>query len=64
MSDNNTNKQSFFTGVEHEFGKITWPDSNKIIKQTIAVVSTSVVVGILIALIDFVAQYGVDLLAK
>ena len=64
MSDNNTNKQSFSAGVQQEFGKISWPDSNKIIKQTIAVVSTSVVVGILIALIDFAAQYGVELLGK
>ena len=33
-------------------------------KQTTAVVSVSVVLGIIIAIVDFIAQYGVDLLVK
>ena len=63
MSDNDTNKISFFTGLKQEFAKITWPDKDKIVKQTTAVVITSVVVGVLIAIIDMVVQYGVNLLS-
>ena len=33
-------------------------------KETAAVVSVSVVLGAIIALVDFFAQYGVDLLIK
>ena len=60
----NTQKKSWFKGVEAEFKKIIWPDKMTVGKQTIAVVATSVVLGAVIAIVDFIAQYGVDLLVK
>ena len=63
MSDK-TQKKSWFKGVEAEFKKIIWPDKMTVAKQTIAVVATSVVLGAVIAIVDFIAQYGVDLLVK
>ena len=63
MSDK-TQKKSWFKGVEAEFNKIIWPDKMTVGKQTIAVVATSVVLGAVIAIVDFIAQYGVDLLVK
>ncbi len=63
MSDK-TQKKSWFKGVEAEFKKIIWPDKMTVGKQTIAVVATSVVLGAVIAIVDFIAQYGVDLLVK
>lgn len=63
MSDNNTNKTSFFTGLKQEFAKISWPVKDQVVKQSIAVVVTSFVVGVLIALIDLAVQYGINLLA-
>ena len=33
-------------------------------KQTAAVVSVSVVLGLIIAIVDFAAQYGVDFLVR
>ena len=61
---NKTQKKSWFKGVKAEFKKIIWPDKMTVAKQTIAVVATSVVLGAVIAIVDFIAQYGVDLLVK
>ena len=57
-------KPSFFKGVKSEFKKITWPDKNSTFKQSVAVVSISIVAGLLIAILDFVIQYGVDFITR
>ena len=57
-----TKKPGFFKGVKSEFKKITWPDKTSLLKQTVAVVSVSVVVGLMIAVMDFIIQYGVNIL--
>ncbi len=50
----------FWDGVKAEFKKITWPDKDALLKQSVAVVVISVVVGAIIAILDFGLQYGVD----
>ena len=55
-------KTSWFTGLKAEFSKIFWPDRKSLVRQTIAVVAVSVVVGLIIALMDWAIQYGVDFL--
>ena len=50
----------FFDGVKAEFKKISWPDKDSLIKQSVAVVVISLVVGAIIAVFDFALQYGVD----
>lgn len=57
-----TKKQGFFKNVQIEFKKITWPDKKTMFKQSIAVVAISVVAGIIIAVIDTLAKYGIDFL--
>lgn len=57
-------KVSFFAGVKSEFMKITWPDKESLIKQSVAVVCISIVLGAVIALLDFVMQYGIDILTS
>ena len=52
----------FWSGVKAEFKKITWPDKDDLIKQSIAVVVISVVIGAIITILDFGLQYGVDFL--
>lgn len=59
-----TQKKSWFKGLSKEFKKIIWPDRIALAKQTAAVVSVSVVVGVIIALIDFLIQNGVDILVN
>ncbi|MEZ3506457.1 MAG: preprotein translocase subunit SecE [Lachnospiraceae bacterium] len=50
----------FWNGVKAEFKKITWPDKDDLLKQSVAVVIISVVVGAIITVLDFGIQYGVD----
>ncbi len=55
-------KPSFWKGVQSEFKKITWPDKNAVIKQSIAVAAISIVLGLIITLLDTLLQYGVNFL--
>ncbi len=57
-------KEGFFAGISSEFKKIIWPTRIAVAKETTAVVVVSVVVGLIIALLDYVIQYGVDVLIK
>ena len=59
-----TSKPGFFKGVKSEFKKISWPDKQSTFKQSVAVVSISVVVGVIIAIIDYVIQYSVNFLTS
>ena len=54
----------FFKGVKVEFKKISWPDKDSLLKQSVAVVCISFVMGIAIAVLDFLMQYGVDFLTS
>ena len=54
----------FFSGVKAEFSKIIWPNRNATIKQSVAVVVISVVVGVIIAILDYVAKNGVSFLTS
>lgn len=57
-------KPSFWKGVKAEFKKISWPDKDALLKQSIAVVCISIVLGAIIAVLDFLMQYGVDFLTS
>lgn len=62
-----TEKQArpgFFKSVKAEFKKISWPDRQSTLKQSVAVIAISVVVGVIIAILDYVVQYGVNLLTS
>ena len=61
-SQNQSKPVSFFGGVKAEFKKVIWPDKMEIVKQTITVSVVSIVLGLLIALIDTIVQYGVNFL--
>ena len=57
------NKVSFLDGVKAEWGKIVWPNKDQLTKQTVAVIITTIVVGVIISLLDTALQYGVNLLS-
>ena len=59
-----TAKPSFFKGVKAEFGKISWPDKQSTFKQSVEVVAISVVLGLIIAILDYIIQYGVNILTS
>ncbi len=59
-----TQKKSWFKGLQAEFKKVIWPDKNALAKQTTAVVTVSVLLGVVISVIDTIMKYGIDLLVK
>lgn len=62
--DNQGKIGSFFRSVKKEFKKITWPKRERVINETIAVVCISVVLGAIIAAMDFVFYSGLGLIIK
>ncbi|MCR5801128.1 MAG: preprotein translocase subunit SecE [Lachnospiraceae bacterium] len=64
MSDSSKkeNKTKFFDGVSAEFNKVDWPNSKSTFRQSVAVVVISVIFGLIIAFIDYAAQFGVNFL--
>ena len=60
----NAPKENWFAGLKAEFKKIIWPTKESLAKQTTAVVIVSVVVGLIITVMDFFIQHGVDILVN
>ena len=58
----NAPKTSFFKSVKTEFGKIIWPDKNGLLKQSVAVLCVSLVLGFIITFLDTLIQYGINFL--
>ena len=56
--------KGWIKGLKSEFHKITWTSRDDVTKQTIAVVVVSVILGLLIALIDFLLQSGINFLVS
>ena len=50
--------------MKQKFKKVIWPDKKTLARQTTAVVAVSVILGALIAVIDVILRYGIDLLIK
>ena len=63
-SNNKEKKTPFFKGLKSEFHKISWPDKDKLIKESIAVVCATVVIGALIAGLDGLIQIGINFLTS
>ena len=73
MADNNTEKtvkkgsqslgakiSAWWKGLKSEYTKIIWENRETTTKQTTAVVIISVILGIIIAIVDWVLKNGVD----
>ena len=57
-----TGIKKWFQGLQAEFHKIVWPDKDTLVKETITVTVVSVVLGIIIATLDMILQYGINFL--
>lgn len=66
MSEGNkaTPKTSWFTGLKAEFRKIIWPTKSSLIRQTVAVLVSTIVLGLIIAGVDYLVQCGIDILVN
>ncbi|MBR0133067.1 MAG: preprotein translocase subunit SecE [Lachnospiraceae bacterium] len=58
--DTSVKKVSWWQGIKSEFKKIIWPDKKTLVRETIAVFVTTVILGLVIVLIDYVVQLGLD----
>ena len=57
-------KKSWTKGLQAEFKKINWPDKQTLVKQTVAVVSITAVLGVFIAVVDSGILQLLNLLSK
>ena len=57
-------KKSWFSGLKSEMKKIVWPKKMTLVRQTIAVIIASVVVGAIITVIDQILQYGLNFIIR
>ena len=62
VSNEKAPKKDFIKGLKAEFKKIIWPDKKTLTKQTIAVVAWSVVLGVVIAVLDLVMKFGLNII--
>ncbi len=64
MSDKKQNAgiKKWFQGLQAEFKKISWPDKDTLVRETVTVAVVSVVLGVIIATLDMVLQYGINFL--
>ena len=53
-------KPSFFSGLKREYKKIVFADKETVAKQTVAVIFMSIVIGALIAVLDFIMKFGLS----
>jgi len=56
--DTATFKRSYFTELKGEFRKIIWPDKKLLGKQSVAVITAAIVIGCMIAALDWIMQIG------
>ena len=57
-------KKSWFKGLKAEFKNIIWPNKKTLVKETVAVIVCSVLLGGIIAVVDALVKYGIDFIAK
>lgn len=55
-------KGSFWKSVKTEFNKIIWPNKEDLLKQSVAVLCVSIVMGLIITFLDTLIQFGINFL--
>lgn len=64
MSDGTkkTGLKNWYQGLQSEFKKISWPDRDTLTRETVTVTIVAVVLGVIIATLDMILQYGINFL--
>lgn len=64
MSDETkkTGIKNWFHGLQSEFKKISWPDKDTLTRETVTVAVAAIVIGVIIATLDMILQYGINFL--
>ena len=65
MAEGKSGKISdFLKGIKTEFKKIVWPTKDDIVRETIAVISSSIAIGIIISILDFIFKFLLNFVLK
>ncbi|MCR5103832.1 MAG: preprotein translocase subunit SecE [Eubacterium sp.] len=56
----NAAKRSWFKELKAEFGKITWPKKNDLIKETAVVLVSAILIGAVIVVVDWLLNLGLQ----
>lgn len=54
--------KQWYRGLSAEFRKISWPDRDTLKRETVTVTVVSIILGIIIATLDMILQYGINFL--
>ena len=57
-------KKSWIKGLKAEFNKIRWTDKKTLVRQTVAVVSITAILGVIISVLDSAVLQFINLLIK
>ncbi|MCI6433002.1 MAG: preprotein translocase subunit SecE [Oliverpabstia sp.] len=57
-------KKSWIKGLKSEFNKIIWTDKKTLVRQTVAVVSITAILGVIISVLDSAVLQFINLLIK
>ncbi len=60
VNNESAQKRSFFKGLKSEFVKIVWPDKETVTKQSIAVISSAIALGLIIGILDLIIKFGLS----
>jgi len=60
VNNEGVQKKSFFKGIKSEFSKIVWPDKETVTKQSIAVISSAIALGLIIGILDLIIKFGLS----
>ncbi len=55
-----TLKRSWFQELKGEFKKITWLNKASLAKQSVVVIIVTIILGALIAVLDYLIKYGLS----
>lgn len=78
MADNNSEKtvskknsqsvgtklSTWWKNLKNEYSKIVWESRESVTKQTTAVVIITIILGVIIAVVDWILKNGIDLIGK
>lgn len=62
VSNEKAPKKDFIKGLKAEFNKIIWPDKETLTKQSVVVIVATIVLGIVIALLDLIIKFGLNII--
>ena len=62
VSNEKALKKDFIKGLKAEFKKIVWPDKKTLTKQTTVVVLVATALGALVAVLDLIIKFGLNII--